>query len=117
MAKRIRISKKLLKELPTMVAEKVKRLADGYGIKSTTIESKPEGYKVYPREGDRVEMVYGENSQGIEFFTENSVGASGVSYNLSGHTEPPAGTWVIRVSYYTKYWMDIVNVGQRQLPA
>lgn len=45
----------------------------------------------------------------------NTVGASGLNHDIGGKFTPPVGTWVIRVYYYTKYWMDICNVVPRQL--
>lgn len=110
-----RISKKLLTSLPENVAEMVKHLADDYNIKSAKICTMAEGYKVYASEGDRVEVIYGERSQGVEFVSANTLGASGLCHDLNGSFVPPVGAWIVRVWYYDKYYMDIGNIVPQQI--
>lgn len=110
-----RVAKPLLKALPTKVAERVIQLATAYEIKSVSLSTLPEGYKIYFGEGDRIEMIRGEWLKGVEMAHSDNIGASGLNYEIGTEVVPPIGTWVIKVYYYNKYHMQIGNVVPLQI--
>ena len=112
-----RIAKPLLSQLPQNVAEKVRELAEDYHIRSATLLTYPEGYKIYAGEGDRFVVFLGEEMQSVEMVHSSTVGAAGLCYDIGSTATPPAGVWIIRIHYYTKYWMDIVNIVHKELEA
>lgn len=112
---RRRVAGPLLRALPDRVSERVKALADGYGIKSASVVVYPYGWKVYAAEGDRFELIMGEQSASIEMVSERTLGAAGLSHDIGATGIPPVGAWIIRIHYYTKYWMEIINIADSQL--
>ncbi len=112
----IRISKKLLSTLPKIVADEIKRLADDYGIKSLTYKHEAAPYRLYLGEGDRITLIRGEQVGSLEMVAEHNIGAAGVSHQIGDSFNVPVGTTIIRISYYAKFWMDVVNVGPYRLP-
>lgn len=114
--KRVQVSKKFFASVPSLVAEKVKFLAENYGIKSLTLDTITEGYQYSAGEGQKVVVVYGNESRGVEMVSQNSLGAAGVCHDIGARTPPlPAGAWLIVISYYTKYWMTVSNVVPKRL--
>lgn len=116
---RRRIAKPLLKNLPQKVAERVEALAVEYRIKSATVLVYQHGWKLYAGEGDRFEFIMGEETASVEMVHSNTVGAAGLAHDIGTIKTPPVGAWIIRIHYYTKYWMDIIytaNEKDGQLP-
>jgi hypothetical protein len=115
-SRRIRISKKLKSALPTNVAQAVEDLAESYNIKSLSLRSEPAGYQLRAGEGERIRILQGDLDADVEMIAAHNLGATGLSMKIGERTPPlPAGTWIIRVSYYTRYWMDLINIGQPAL--
>lgn len=110
-----RVAKPLLKELPTLVAEKVKTLAEDYYIKSATISTVAEGWELYVGEGDRIHIIYGEESTGVEMAASHNIGAAGLCYDIGARTKFPVGTWIIQIHYYNRFWMNIINVVPKRI--
>jgi hypothetical protein len=113
-----RISKTLLKELPKTVSNEVSRLKEDYqNLKSAWIGTVSEGHTFHCGEGERYVVIINDRVEDVEMVHSNTVGASGLNYDIGGKFTPPVGTWIIRVYYYTKYWMDICNVVPRAISA
>lgn len=110
-----RIANPLLSQLPPLVAKKVKELAEDYSIKSATLLTYPERWKMHAGEGERFVVFLGEEMQSVEMVHSNTVGAAGLCYDIGSTAVPPAGAWIIRIHYYTRYWMDIVNIVHKEL--
>jgi hypothetical protein len=114
MSTKTRISKKSLAEFPAPVAEAIKNISDDYGIASMTYEPKPEGYGYYIGEGDRVQVVMNDRSKSIQTVSESTLGAAGLFHGIGTKVTAPAGAFILVVSYYTKYFLTVYNIG---LPA
>ena len=104
-----RIAKPLLKELPSEVARQVRKLAEEYNIKSAEVCTVSPEYKFYAGEGDRFVTILGERSKSVEMAASHTGGAYGNS-KIGAQWTAPIGSWTIKIHYYTKYWMDIINV-------
>jgi len=52
----------------------------------------------------------GEETASVEMVHSNTVGAAGLAHDIGTIKTPPVGAWIIRIHYYTKYWMDIVHI-------
>jgi len=112
-----RISKKLLQSLPEKVAATIKAVADDYRIASFTYEAVPDGYKFYAGEGCRFWAMRGEDTRSMRMVHEAIMGASGVSYRIGEEFSLPLGSWLIEISYYTRFWMRVYHVGFKALEA
>jgi hypothetical protein len=62
-------------------------------------------------EGDQF-LGFGPDGQEASFktVTSNTVGAAGVSHALGENFFMPAGSWLIRVSYYTRFFIDVFEM-------
>jgi hypothetical protein len=113
MSKAIRISKggKFAKMFPDPVADKIRRVAQDYGIKSFDHESTVPSKKFYVGEGDRYTGIFADGqSAGFEVVSEHNLGASGLSHAIGEQFQMPGGTYLVRVYYYTKYFMNVYTV-------
>lgn len=109
MTDKIRISRKMYQTFPTNVADAITRIAEDYRIKSFTFKTVAEDYKFYVGEGDSYTGISADGrTAGFETVSAETIGAMGVSHRIGAQFAMPAGSYVIRVSYYTKYWMDVV---------
>lgn len=113
--RKIRVSKKSMAAFPSEVSEAIKTLADDYQIKSFSFKSVTADTKFYAGEGHRYTVITGENKSSVEMVAEHNFGASGVSYNIGSEFKVPVGSFVIRISYYTKFWMDVTNVQPNEI--
>jgi hypothetical protein len=88
-----RLSKKLYRSLPPIVANAVKQLGEEYrmGQRQITFVKYPEGYVYTAGEGHRVVIVQGERLMHAEMVHSNTVGASGVHYDIGSKTPSTAG--------------------------
>jgi hypothetical protein len=113
-----RLSKKLYRSLPPIVANAVKQLGEEYrmGQRQITFVEYPEGYVYTAGEGHRIVLIQGERCVSAEMVHSNTVGASGVHYDIGSKTPPlKEGTWLVIVSYYHRYRMRLVKIVQPQL--
>lgn len=111
----IRVSKKSLAAFPTEVSEAIKFLADDYQIKSFSFKSVTADTKFYAGEGHRYTVITGEKQSSVEMVAEHNFGASGVSYNIGQEFTVPVGSFVLKISYYTKFWLDVTNVQPNEI--
>lgn len=114
----VRISAKLLKALPAEVAQAVKDVQSGHpNVKSLNLLTVTPDYTFYVGEGNEFTLILGEAQRRMEVVAEHNSGAAGLLPTAAiGHEfKAPEGAWVLRVSYYTRYWLDVYNVQPRQL--
>lgn len=115
MSTKVRISKKLAREIPAEVYAAIVRMADHTEIKSFSYSAKPT-HKLYAGEGDRFCIIYMGEEMSVEMVSECNVGAANVRHEIGSVVPVPAGTVVIRVGYYSGYYMEVVNVtGDREI--
>lgn len=118
---KVRISKsgKFSKLFPAPVAKRIREIADEYSnIKSITFTNESSSKVFYVGEGERYEGIFtnGE-STGFETISANTVGGSGLSWRINDSFRMPEGVYLVRVSYYTRYFMDVIFIGPEALPA
>lgn len=120
---KVRISKKLLKELPEAVGHQLLTLEDRYRtIKSVTIELRPAPFKLWLAEDSRywhARAVDGEYvvSDGIQMVAEHNVGASGLRHEIGAEIPLQVGDFVFEVYYAgtAGYQLAMINVVEPQL--
>lgn len=109
-------SGKVAAALPAEVKTAVIDMAGPY-VKSFNLIAVQEGWKCFAGEGDRIAIVYGEQAARVEMAAEHNVGASGLSYDIGAAVIPPVGAFIIRVSYYGGYIMNVYNVQPKAVQA
>lgn len=107
---KVRISKKSLAAFPAEVSERIAAIAESYRISSMRFNRESEGFYYIAGEGERIEAVYGKNRKAVEMVSENSLGASGVNHSIGARLDLPVGSFLIVVSYYTRYFMSVYNI-------
>lgn len=105
-----RISKKSYAAFPKEVSEAIRAIADDYGMKSLTFIAVTPAYKWWVGEGERYTLIAGDVVRSAEVVAEHNIGAAGVVDGIGSKFQMPVGGWVLRVSYYTKYFLDVYNV-------
>lgn len=112
-----RISKKSMTALPAAVAEAVRDIQDGHpNIKSFTFHAVTPSHEFRPWENETWTVVMADDQRSIETAAEHRMGASG-QYDFGGAFKAPVGAFVLRISYYTRYFLDIYNVQPAPLEA
>jgi hypothetical protein len=111
---KIRISNKLYNSLPIHVANRVRQVAEDHHIKSFEFfnhEQINSDKKFYVGEGER---FYGIHSDGREAHFEavagHNVGAAGVTHKIGAEFTMPAGSYLIQVYYYDKFYMTVYAI-------
>jgi len=114
--KNVRFSKKVKSELPPLVVEKIAMIKDRYpGIKTFSLYTVEDGYQIYFGEGDSFWVIQNDRCQHVEMVHSNILGASGVHYDIGAKVSAPAGTWILKVWYYNRYYLNVTNVVQKQI--
>lgn len=108
---KLRISKKVLKQLPVEIAEQIEALGKNYNVKSFTLQNVAPGYKQYHSEGSKYTYIHGKNTMRVDMVSESTIGASNVHYEIGAEVALPVGTTVIEVWYYQTFGMAVTNVG------
>lgn len=107
---RLRISKKILAELPPIVAEKLSTIAKRYRRATFDYYQIPAGSSLYHEEGARYWYIYGDNVTYREMASEFTMGMSAGTHDAIGaRVAFPAGTTIICVSYFSKYLVSLYN--------
>lgn len=111
MSKSIRISKQLSKRYPSSVVQAIKDNAERYYIKSFKAETVDTDKKFYVGEGDSFTGIHPNGTQAsFEVIAAHNIGASGLSHKIGEQFSMPAGTYLINVYYYDKYYMTVYKV-------
>lgn len=105
-----RISKKTLSQMPAPIAAKVKELGERFNLKSFSYYQSS-ALKVYHAEGSKYFYFYDGKELSVEMVSENTVGASGVRYEIGAEVLLPVGAVVIEVWYLGGFGMSISSVG------
>lgn len=112
----VRISKKSLAAFPASVSEAIRSIQAGHpNIKSFSYAVVTPDHKFYTGEGYQYTVVYGDDSNHVEMVAEHNIGSSNVSHRIGETFTCKVGAFVLLVSYYTKYFLDIYNVQETPL--
>jgi hypothetical protein len=115
MSEKIRISKsgKFAKLFPKPVARRIREIASEYSnLKSLSFTTESASKRFYVGEGERYEGIFADGkSAGFETVSANTIGASGLSHAINSQFQMPEGVYLVRVSYYTRYFMDVIFIG------
>jgi hypothetical protein len=107
-----RISKKLLSQLPKLVADQLADVA-GKRIHTLTYHQEKPGFQLYLDEGAYYVVIYKDQVGSVRMISENTIGAAvqGNNYRVGERVPLPVGTVVIeRQIFLGKYLLDIYNV-------
>ena len=108
---KIRISKKSNQILPANVAEKVKGIAADFSISTFNFETVSADESFELDEGHR---FFGIGSDGrsaqFEVVSEHSLGARNLSHKIGERFKMPAGSYLILVYYYTRFFMTVYEI-------
>lgn len=115
-ARNIRISKKSMSAFPENVVIAIKNIQYFHpNIKSFNFSIVTEDFKFYSGEGYEFDVIIGDNQASIEMVNESTVGSNGVSYSIGSEFKCSVGSFVLEVSYYTKYFLHVYNVQPKQI--
>lgn len=118
MSKAIRISKKLTETFPAPVVKKIQAIGEDYGIKSFNLETVPESKTFYVAEGESYTGIAADGkTASFEVVSENNIGGAGMSHRIGERFAMPAGTYLINVYYYTKYFMTVYCISPKMIAA
>ncbi len=112
----IRISKKLEDMFPKYVSRKIRAIAEDYHIKSFELQDVLETKAFFVSEGDSYIGISPDSRQAsFEVVNQNNIGAAGLSHKISEQFKMPAGSYLLNVWYYDRYYLTVYHIGQRQL--
>lgn len=113
-----RISKAFLETVSTEFREALEAVTARHtGIKSFTYDIKAGGTEFCFGEGEYT-VLYGANATEFEMANSNNLGAAGLVHGGVGQRRTfPAGTIIMEVTYYAKYRLHVVNIGDAALPS
>ena len=115
-ANTIRISKKLAQAFPAQVVKKIEQVADSHRIKSFSFETVDENKTFYVGEGESYTGIAPDGkSASFEVVSANNIGASGLSHKIGERFAMPAGSYLINVYYYTKYFMTVYKISPKMI--
>ena len=118
MAKSIRISKKLNEMFPAPVVRQIKAIAADHHIKSFNLETTSKDRHFYVSEGERyIGIATDGKTASFEVVSENNIGGAGMSHKIGEVFAMPAGTYLINVYYYTKYFMTVYQISPKMIEA
>lgn len=102
---------KVAKSFDPAVRNAILAMADTHpSLKSFTFHAVTPAYKFYAGEGYEYTMVVGEEQRGIEMVAEHNLGAANVSHAINAPITVPVGGFLITISYYGGYIMNVYNV-------
>lgn len=111
MDKSIRISKQLNKRYPAQVVKAIETVASRYHIKSFKAETVNSDKVFYVAEGESYTGIKADGtSASFEVVAGHNLGASGLSHKISERFSMPAGSYLINVYYYDKYYMTVYSI-------
>lgn len=113
---KIRISKKVNGLYPKTVADIIRQQASQYQIKSFNAETVDTSKQFYVGEGERFTGIK-ENgtTASFEVVAEHNIGASNVTHRIGERFTMPAGSYLINIYYYDKFYMTVYKI-QTLLP-
>lgn len=118
MSKSIRISKKLNEMFPPQVVKQIEATAADHRIKSFSLETVTESKTFYVAEGESYTGIAADGKvASFEVVSENNIGGSGMSHKIGERFAMPAGTYLINVYYYTKYFMTVYQISPKMIEA
>lgn len=116
MTTKIRISNKLNETFPAPVVQKIQAIGKDHGIKSFGMITVGENKTFYIGEGEGYTGITADGkTASFEVVSANNIGAAGLSHRIGSQFSMPAGTFLIRTSYYTKYFMDVYYIAPKMI--
>lgn len=105
------------KTFPAQVASRIRSIAGEYhNLKSLIYHRVSPGEWFYVAEGERYLGIKADGTiAGFEVVSASTLGASGLSHKIGERFSMPANTWLVRVSYYTRYYMDVYAIGSNEI--
>lgn len=115
MTKKIRITAKNLFPFHPALVEAIQEVAARYpNIKSFSLTEVHEGSRAFfGGEGDAIIRLNGFDRLSIEMVSDSTVGAAGVSHQIGRSFAPKAGEYVLVVSYYGRYFLDVYRITEQ----
>ena len=110
---KIKISKggKLKELLPLVIQNRVIGIAEQFRIAQADYQTVDPDKVFVVGEGESYFGFWEDGREAsFEVVSQNTIGASGLSYSINSQFSMPNGTYLVRVSYYTRYWMDIYKI-------
>lgn len=112
----IRISKKLDDMFPKNVSHQIRMIAEDHNIKSFELQEVAETKAFYVAEGDSYVGIGPDGKQAsFEVVNQNNIGAAGLSHKIGEQFKMPAGSYLLNVWYYDKYYMTVYKIEQKVL--
>lgn len=113
---KIRISKSLYHNWPKSVVNRIMGIATDYNIKSFNFEQVEPSKLFYVGEGDRFwGLDMNGKEAGFEAVANHNVGAANVTHKIGAEFSMPAGSYLIQVYYYDKFYMSVYIIAARNL--
>ena len=110
-----RISKKLLSQYPIEVQQYIEYWKQY--VKSATVTHETAPYTLYNGEGYKFFIWYNGATMNVNTVSSDTLGGSGLNHDINGSSVIPAGTIIVKISYYGGHYMDIIHVDAPALPA
>ena len=108
---KVRISGKLDKSFPLPVSRKIKEVGQRYGIHQFNLVTAEQSYRFMVSEGDKFWGIGPDGREAsFEVITSETLGAVAVSHAIGEQFSMPAGSWLISVYYYGKYFMTVTRI-------
>lgn len=111
---KMRISKQLKDKFPPSVVHQIQAIGDDHNIKSFNLEEVAETKAFYVAEGDSYVGIGPDGkTAGFEVVNQNNIGAAGLSHKIGEQFKMPAGSYLLNVWYYDKYYLTMYRIGQK----
>jgi len=115
---KIRISKKLTEKFPAVVVAKIIEIAASHNIKTFDFDVTFPGKVFVIGEGDHYTGIDATGKEAaFEAIADHNVGASGLTHKIGQEFFMPAGSFLIRVSYYSGYYMTVYQISPKMITA
>jgi len=114
----IRISKKgkFANEFPVNVANRIREISSSYTrLKSLEIEDCDQTKTFYVGEGESYTGIKSDGEEvAFKVVSQNTIGAANVSHSIGEQFNMPPESYLVKISYYTRYFMTVYRVGRNE---
>lgn len=103
----------MAQDYPERVADEIRLIAKTHRVKSFEALTVTSSRVFFVGEGDYIHGVMGNGTGpifGFQTVSQHNVGGSGMSHAIGEEFNMPNGSYLIRVFYYTKYWMTVYRI-------
>jgi hypothetical protein len=113
---KLRISKQLKDKFPPSVVHQIQIIADDHNIKSFNLEEVSESKSFFVAEGDSYTGIGPDGkTASFEVVSEHNIGAAGLSHKIGEQFKMPAGSYLLNVWYYDKYYLTVYRICSKLL--